>query len=141
MPEGASPKSPPEGASPKSPPEGASPQSPPSGASPKSPGAFRTIGEVSEQTGIAQHILRYWETRFPQLRPVTRAGNRRYYRPEDVALVTRIDRLLNRDGYTVRGVQQLLGGERGKPSETAAPGDMAALRTMRDFLKDALDRD
>ena len=55
----------------------------------KARGAFRTIGEVSAETGLAHHILRYWETRFPQLRPVTRAGNRRYYRPEDVALVRR----------------------------------------------------
>lgn len=122
-------------------PEGASPKSAPEGASPKSPGAFRTIGEVSEQTGIAQHILRYWETRFPQLRPVTRAGNRRYYRPEDVVLVTRIDRLLHKDGYTVRGVQQLLGGKRDASAVPASAGDLAALRTMRDFLKDALDRD
>ena len=77
---------------------------------PKARGAFRTIGEVSEATGLPQHVLRYWETRFPQLRPVTRAGNRRYYRPEDVALVRRIDALLNTQGYTVRGVQQLLTG-------------------------------
>ncbi len=131
----------PEGVSPKLPPEGASPKSSSPGASPKSPNAFRTIGEVSEQTGIAQHILRYWETRFPQLRPVTRAGNRRYYRPEDVALVERIDGLLNRDGYTVRGVQQLLSGERGVALAPAPASDMAALRTMRDFLKEALDRD
>ena len=104
------------------------------GARAKSATAFRTIGEVSEQTGVAQHILRYWETRFPQLRPVTRAGNRRYYRPEDVALVQRIDRLLNREGYTVRGVQKLLGEGR-----TPAPDDGAALRAVRDMLRDALD--
>ena len=77
----------------------------------KAAGAFRTIGELSRDTGLAQHILRYWETRFPQLRPVTRAGNRRYYRPQDVALVQRIDALLNREGYTIRGVQQLLARE------------------------------
>jgi DNA-binding transcriptional MerR regulator len=75
---------------------------------PKSVGAFRTIGELSSELGLPQHILRYWETRFPQLRPVTRAGNRRYYRPEDVALVKRIDQALNRDGYTIKGVQKLL---------------------------------
>lgn len=73
--------------------------------------AFRTIGEVSEELGVAQHVLRYWETRFPQLRPLQRAGNRRYYRPADVALVRRIDALLNREGYTIRGVQQLLAGK------------------------------
>lgn len=78
----------------------------------KTAAAFRTIGEVAATTGVAAHILRYWETRFPQLRPVTRAGGRRYYRPADVALVQRIDRLLHRDGYTVRGVQRLLAEER-----------------------------
>ena len=58
--------------------------------------------------GVPQHILRYWETRFPQLKPLQRAGNRRYYRPDDVALAQRIHRLLNQEGYTIRGVQQLL---------------------------------
>ena len=85
----------------------------------KAEGAFRTIGEVSAELSVPQHILRYWETRFPQLRPLQRAGNRRYYRPADVALVQRIDRLLNREGYTVRGVQQLL--ERDAPDSTS-PG-------------------
>ena len=75
----------------------------------KSPGAFRTIGELSVELGVAQHILRYWETKFPQLKPLQRAGNRRYYRPEDVELARRINRLLNEEGYTVRGVQKLLG--------------------------------
>ncbi len=74
----------------------------------KEPGALKTIGELSQELGVAQHILRYWETRFPQLRPMQRAGNRRYYRPADVELVTRIHRLLNHEGYTVRGVQKLL---------------------------------
>lgn len=74
----------------------------------KDPGALLTIGELSEQLGVAQHILRYWESRFPQLRPMQRAGNRRYYRPADVELVRRINRLLNQEGYTVRGVQKLL---------------------------------
>jgi DNA-binding transcriptional MerR regulator len=74
----------------------------------KEPGALLTIGELSQQLGVAQHILRYWETRFPQLKPMQRAGNRRYYRPDDVDLVRRINRLLNQEGYTVRGVQKLL---------------------------------
>ena len=56
---------------------------------------MRTIGETSRETGVAQHVLRYWESRFPQLRPVQRAGNRRYYRPEDLTLIRRLDRLLN----------------------------------------------
>ena len=74
----------------------------------KDPEAFRTIGELSEELGVAQHILRYWETRFPQLKPLQRAGNRRYYRPADVALTRRIHNLLSNEGYTVRGVQKLL---------------------------------
>lgn len=74
----------------------------------KSDAAFRTIGEVSEELGVAQHVLRYWETRFRQLKPIQRAGNRRYYRPADVTLARRIHTLLNRDGYTVKGVQKLL---------------------------------
>jgi DNA-binding transcriptional MerR regulator len=74
----------------------------------KDPGAFKTIGELSNELGVAQHILRYWETKFPQLRPLQRAGNRRYYRPADVELARTIHRLLNSEGYTVRGVQKLL---------------------------------
>ncbi|MGE5600991.1 MerR family transcriptional regulator [Sphingomonas sediminicola] len=74
----------------------------------KAPGAFKTIGELSNELGVAQHILRYWETKFPQLRPLQRAGNRRYYRPADVELARMIHRLLNSEGYTVRGVQKVL---------------------------------
>jgi DNA-binding transcriptional MerR regulator len=74
----------------------------------KDPGALLTIGELSQELGVAQHILRYWETRFPQLKPMQRAGNRRYYRPADVELARKINRLLNQEGYTVRGVQKLL---------------------------------
>lgn len=84
----------------------------------KSPDAFRTIGELSAELGVAQHILRYWESKFPQLRPLQRAGNRRYYRPADVALVRRIHSLLNKQGYTVRGVQQVLDA---KTADTPAP--------------------
>ena len=110
----------------------------------KAAAAFRTIGELSRETGLPQHILRYWETRFPQLRPVTRAGNRRYYRPEDVALVRQIDAWLNREGYTVRGVQQLLAGNRAAPSQpavvAAAPAGalVPELRRLRDLLSQAL---
>jgi DNA-binding transcriptional MerR regulator len=103
----------------------------------KAEGAFRTIGELSRETGLSQHILRYWETRFPQLRPLTRAGNRRYYRPEDVALVRRIDQALNRDGYTVRGVQQLLVGKGAAP----VPDQAGSLRAIRDLLAAALEED
>lgn len=78
--------------------------------------AFLTIGELAGELAVPQHILRYWETRFVQLRPLQRAGNRRYYRPEDVALAKRIHRLLNQDGYTIRGVQKLLAGRDGAAS-------------------------
>jgi len=88
-------------------------------ATAKSDQAFRTIGELAGELGVPQHILRYWETRFPQLKPLQRAGNRRYYRPADVQLVRRIHRLLNQDGYTIRGVQQLLDG--GEVDSAAAP--------------------
>jgi DNA-binding transcriptional MerR regulator len=113
----------------------------------KSDAAFRTIGEVSDELGVPQHVLRYWETRFPQLRPITRAGNRRYYRPDDVALVRRIHGLLNADGYTVKGVQKLLstrGGaaEREAPAaETVAPPALpiAELKAIRAALAEALE--
>jgi DNA-binding transcriptional MerR regulator len=83
----------------------------------KAPDAFRTIGELSADLGVAQHILRYWETKFPQLKPLQRAGNRRYYRPADVALAKRIHRLLNDEGYTVKGVQKLLRSKTGSDEE------------------------
>ena len=88
----------------------------------KDPGAFLTIGELSQELGVAQHILRYWETKFPQLRPMQRAGNRRYYRPADVEIARRIHRLLTEQGYTVRGVQRLL---REKSDTEAAPSPAA----------------
>jgi DNA-binding transcriptional MerR regulator len=96
-------------------------------ATAKSDQAFRTIGELAGELGVPQHILRYWETRFPQLKPLQRAGNRRYYRPADVQLVRRIHRLLNHDGYTIRGVQQLLdgGGEADSVAAPAAPPEAA----------------
>ena len=74
----------------------------------KAPGAFKTIGELSAELGVAQHVLRYWESKFSQLKPLQRAGNRRYYRPADVELARTIHRLLNQEGYTVRGVQKVL---------------------------------
>lgn len=116
----------------------------------KSDQAFRTIGELAADLGVPQHILRYWETRFPQLRPLQRAGNRRYYRPADVALAQRIHRLLNQDGYTIRGVQQLLRNGPGAGEESVAataptpvnqhdffPAD--ALRAIRNMLAGALE--
>ena len=91
----------------------------------KEPGALKTIGELSEELGVAQHILRYWETKFPQLQPMQRAGNRRYYRPGDVELAHRIHRLLSDEGYTVRGVQKLLRDKGAQPVETAPAATMA----------------
>ena len=77
----------------------------------KDPQAFRTIGEVSRTLAIAQHVLRYWEEQFPMLRPVKRSGARRYYRPEDIALLERINLLVHGEGYTLRGARQLLEAE------------------------------
>jgi DNA-binding transcriptional MerR regulator len=94
----------------------------------KADDAFRTIGELADELGLPQHILRYWETRFPQLRPLQRAGKRRYYRPADAALVRRIDRLLNHEGYTIRGVQKLLDAK--APDEAAAEAPSPALPTQ-----------
>lgn len=74
----------------------------------KSANAFRTISEVSTDLDVPQHVLRFWEGKFSQLRPMKRAGGRRYYRPEDILLLTRIRDLLYSEGYTIRGVQKLL---------------------------------
>lgn len=74
----------------------------------KSGRAFRTIGEVSESLDVPQHVLRFWETRFSQIRPLKRGGNRRYYRPDDVELLRTIKTLLHGEGYTIKGVQKRL---------------------------------
>jgi DNA-binding transcriptional MerR regulator len=74
----------------------------------KDAGALRTIGEVAAGFDIRQHVLRYWEQQFPMLRPLKRSGGRRYYRPEDVALVATIERLINREGYTLKGARQAI---------------------------------
>jgi DNA-binding transcriptional MerR regulator len=108
----------------------------------KSEDAFRTIGELAEELGLPQHILRYWETRFPQLRPLQRAGNRRYYRPADVALVKRIDQLLNREGYTIKGVQKLLDEKGVGEASAVAPATalpLAELKRIRTMLAEALE--
>jgi DNA-binding transcriptional MerR regulator len=70
--------------------------------------AFRTISEVAEELQIPQHVLRFWESKFPQLKPLKRGGGRRYYRPEDIALLRRISGLLYTQGYTIKGVQRML---------------------------------
>lgn len=74
----------------------------------KAPTAFRTISEVADDLQIPQHVLRFWETKFPELKPLKRAGGRRYYRPEDIALLRRVSDLLYTQGYTIKGVQRLL---------------------------------
>ncbi len=92
----------------------------------KSPGAFRTISEVAEDLHIPQHVLRFWETKFPQIRPLKRGGGRRYYRPEDITLLRRISDLLYVQGYTIKGVQRLLhehGGRLADNIPPAAAGD------------------
>jgi DNA-binding transcriptional MerR regulator len=74
----------------------------------KSPEAFRTISEVSKDLSLPQHVLRFWETKFAQIKPIKRGGGRRYYRPEDVDLLKGIKSLLYNDGYTIRGVQKVI---------------------------------
>jgi DNA-binding transcriptional MerR regulator len=96
----------------------------------KEPGALRTIGEVAKALGIRQHVLRYWEEQFPMLRPLKRSGGRRYYRAEDVQLVETIDRLVHREGYTLKGAKKALsssGGTRAAdeiPQAAAAPAPL-----------------
>jgi len=111
----------------------------------KAEGAFLTISELAEALGLPQHILRYWETRFPQLRPLQRAGKRRYYRPADVALAQQIDRLLNREGYTIKGVQKLLAERSSAPAEADSvattkpvPSAIPELKYLRTLLAEAL---
>lgn len=86
--------------------------------------AFRTIGEVAEDLDLPAHVLRFWESKFPQLKPLKRGGGRRYYRPEDVLLLQRIRRCLYQDGYTIRGVQRLLNDGGAEPAP--APSAVAA---------------
>lgn len=113
----------------------------------KETGALRTIGEVSKATGIKAHVLRYWEQQFPQLKPLKRSGGRRYYRAEDVALVERIDRLVNREGYTLKGAKAALRGapdqqaaaEVSDAAEASVSGDvLAKLKAIRKDLHAAL---
>jgi DNA-binding transcriptional MerR regulator len=109
----------------------------------KSPGALMSIGEVSDHTGVPQHVLRYWEGRLPQLRPVKRAGGRRYYRPEDVTLIRNVQRLVDREGFTLDGAARALSrGEAPAAIPVASGGpdaDIAAsLQRIRDRLARAL---
>jgi DNA-binding transcriptional MerR regulator len=118
----------------------------------KSANAFRTISEVADELAVPQHVLRFWETKFPQVKPLKRGGGRRYYRPEDVALLSEIRALLYSDGYTIRGVQKLFreGGVRPREEGDGAPVDVApeaadrnqpavAVSGVRHQLADAID--
>lgn len=98
------------------------------GAVKKAPNAFRTISEVADEIHVPQHVLRFWETRFPQVQPVKRSGGRRYYRSEDIAILKHISNLLYVEGYTIRGVQRLLEEdasrfEEPKPAKTSVAAD------------------
>lgn len=90
----------------------------------KDSGALRTIGEIGRALGLKAHVLRYWEQQFPSLQPLKRSGGRRYYRSQDVALLRRIDQLVNREGYTIRGARAAIegGGANLASSESAKPG-------------------
>jgi DNA-binding transcriptional MerR regulator len=87
----------------------------------KAPNAFRTVSEVADELHIPQHVLRFWETRFPQVKPLKRGGGRRYYRPDDIALLRRISDLLYIQGYTIKGVQRLLREGGGRLSDDIPP--------------------
>jgi DNA-binding transcriptional MerR regulator len=101
----------------------------------KSPAAFRTISEVASEIRVPAHVLRFWESKFTQIKPMKRGGNRRFYRPEDVKLLRSICRLLYDDGYTIRGVQKLLKSgalplyeeARASAAESARPSDAQSL--------------
>ena len=112
----------------------------------KSADAFRSIGEMAEELNVRTHILRYWEEQFPMLNPLKRAGGRRHYRPDDVAMLRDINRLLNHEGYTIKGACKYLSGV-GTSLTPVAPSqavptspqiDIAALRGIRDRLSAAL---
>ena len=111
----------------------------------KSSDAFRTISEVSAALDVPPHVLRFWETKFTSLRPLKRSGGRRYYRPDDIAVLTRIRDLLYKDGFTIKGAQRFL-----KSKETLVPtdavpdaavgGDAPDLAAIQALLESARDR-
>lgn len=91
----------------------------------KAAGAFRTISEVADELHIPQHVLRFWETKFSQVKPLKRGGGRRYYRPDDIALLRRISDLLYIQGYTIKGVQRLLRDGGGRLADDIPPATEA----------------
>jgi DNA-binding transcriptional MerR regulator len=96
----------------------------------KSPDAFRTISEVAEQLDLPQHVLRFWETRFSQIKPMKRGGGRRYYRPQDVELIKGIRHMLYDQGYTIKGVQKLLRENGNQFLVAIGSGDLAAVEAI-----------
>jgi DNA-binding transcriptional MerR regulator len=96
----------------------------------KSASAFRTISEVADELEVPQHVLRFWETKFPQVRPLKRGGGRRYYRPEDVELLRQIRSLLYHEGYTIKGVQRLMREGALKERVEALEGDTIDLSQL-----------
>ena len=109
----------------------------------KDAGALRTIGEVAKALDIAPHVLRYWEQQFPMLKPVKRSGGRRYYRAQDIALIETIDRLVNREGYTLKGAKKALssagGADEALETGLSAADVLPRLRALRARLASALD--
>ena len=103
----------------------------------KSPQAFRTISEVSSETKIPTHVLRFWESKFPKINPLKRSGNRRYYRPDDVKLIIKIKTLLYENGYTVRGVQKLLEENQNNLTELSNIGSQTNIKEeLKKILED-----
>jgi DNA-binding transcriptional MerR regulator len=96
----------------------------------KSPDAFRTISEVGEDLDLPQHVLRFWETRFTQIKPMKRGGGRRYYRPQDVELIKGIKHMLYDQGYTIKGVQKLLRDNGNQFLVALGNGDVAAIEAI-----------
>ncbi|AQX21292.1 MerR HTH family regulatory protein [Bartonella sp. CDC_skunk] len=96
----------------------------------KSPDAFRTISEVADLLGIPQHVLRFWETRFPQIKPLKRGGRRRYYRPNDIDLLNGIKQLLYGQGYTIKGVQRILKEKGASFVVDLGKGDLNAMNIL-----------
>ena len=114
----------------------------PNDKSKKSPSAFRTISEVAEKLNLPAHVLRFWETKFSQVRPIKRGGGRRYYRPEDVQLLSHIRSLLYDEGYTIKGVQKLMReGALKKSDLTPSSSNMDFLDSinLKSEIQDAID--
>lgn len=108
----------------------------------KSAGAFRTISEVAGELNVEQHVLRFWETKFSQVKPLKRGGGRRYYRPEDVELLKNIHHLLYQEGYTIKGVQKLLANTRGNLSARVGGEESSlpkAVQKNKEELQNMLD--